>query len=88
MKRDEPAQTITTGFMSPGRGRYVHPTRRRVMTAREAARLQGFPDTYRFVVDESNPPTRSNLAKWIGDAVPMPLGYGAALAALGPGPLA
>lgn len=87
MNRDEPAQTITTGFMSPGRGRYVHPTRRRVMTPREAARLQGFPDTYRFVVDESNPPTRASLAKWIGDAVPMPLGYAAALSALGPGPV-
>jgi hypothetical protein len=47
--------------------------------------LQGFPDTYSFVVDETNPPTRASLAKWIGDAVPMPLGYAAALAALGPG---
>jgi len=85
IKKDEPAQTLTTGFMSPGRGRYVHPTQRRVLTAREAARLQAFPDTYRFVVDPSNPPTRQKLAKWIGDAVPMPLGYGAALAALAPG---
>ena len=85
LRRDEPAPTITTGFMSPGRGRYVHPTRRRVLTPREAARIQGFPDTYRFVVDPSAPPTRAKLAKWIGDAVPMPLGYAAALSALGPG---
>lgn len=82
---DKPAPTITTGFMTPGRGRYVHPTRRRTLTPREAARIQGFPDTYRFVADRRNPPKRKDLAKWIGDAVPMPLGYGAALSALGPG---
>ena len=85
LKKDEPSPTITTGFMSPGRGRYVHPTRRRVLTAHEAARLQGFPDTYEWVPDPVNPPSRSKLAKWIGDAVPMPLGYAAALSALGAG---
>ena len=83
MRRDTPAQTITTGFMTPGRGRYVHPTQRRTLTPREAARLQGFPDTYRFVTDPRYPPSRTKLAKWIGDAVPMPLGYGAALSAVG-----
>lgn len=82
MRKDEPAPTITTGFMSPGRGRYVHPTRRRVLTAREAARLQGFPDTYVFAPDSAELPARAKLAKWIGDAVPMPLGYAAALASL------
>lgn len=85
MRPDKPAPTITTGFMTPGRGRYVHPTRRRTLTPREAARIQGFPDTYRFVADPRHPPKRKHLAKWIGDAVPMPLGYGAALSALGPG---
>lgn len=84
MKPDEPAPTLTTGFMSPGRGRFVHPTKRRTLTAREAAVLQGFPYGYRFKTDPENPPTRSQLAKWIGDAVPMPLGYAAALSALGP----
>ena len=83
MRRDAPAQTITTGFMTPGRGRYVHPTRRRTLTPREAARLQGFPDSYRFVTDRRHPPSRAKLAKWIGDAVPMPLGYAAALSAIG-----
>ena len=83
MRPDAPAQTITTGFMTPGRGRYVHPTQRRTLTPREAARLQGFPDSYRFVTDPRRPPLRAKLAKWIGDAVPMPLGYGAALSAIG-----
>lgn len=54
-----------------------------VLCAREAARLQGFPDSYRFVTDPRQPPSRAKLAKWIGDAVPMPLGYAAALAAIG-----
>ena len=85
MHKDEPAPTITGGFMSPGRGRFTHPTQRRTISAREAARIQGFPDTYRFITDESQPPTKQKLAKWIGDAVPMPLGYAAALSALGPG---
>ena len=85
MHLGRPAPTITTGFMTPGRGRYVHPTRRRTLTPREAARIQGFPDTYQFVTDPQRPPPRAKLSKWIGDAVPMPLGYGAALSALGPG---
>ena len=71
--------------MTPGQGRYIHPTQRRVLTAREAARLQGFPDTYDFAPDPENPPTKASLSKWIGDAVPMPLGYAAALSALAPG---
>lgn len=83
MDKGRPAPTITTGFMSPGRGRFIHPTRPRTLTPREAARLQGFPDNYRFVLDPSAPPTRHQLAKWIGDAVPMPLAYVAALSALG-----
>lgn len=85
MRVHDPAPTITTGFMTPGRGRYIHPTRRRVLGFREAARLQGFPDTYRFVLDPGSWPSKRSLGKWIGDAVPMPLGYVAGLAALGPG---
>ncbi len=84
MVRDKPAGTITTGFMTPGRGRFVHPTQRRTLTPGEAARLQGFPKNYRFATNPGHPPSRAQLSKWIGNAVPMPLGYGAALAALGP----
>lgn len=84
---DRPAPTITTGFMTAGRGRFIHPTQRRVLTPREAARLQGFPDTYDFRPDPPTVPPKNKLAKWIGDAVPMPLGYAAALSALGAGEL-
>ena len=76
---DKPAQTITTGFLTPGRGRYVHPLLPRVITPHEAARIQSFPDTFSFVVDPSNPPSRTGLQKWIGDAVPPLLGYAATL---------
>ena len=85
LHKDRPAPTITTGFFTPGRGRYIHPTQRRVLTAREAARIQGFPDTYDFMPDPDSPPTKLKLSKWIGDAVPMPLGYAAAMSALSPG---
>ena len=79
---DRPAQTITTGFMSAGRGRYVHPLERRTILAREAARLQGFPDAYRFATVHGSL-GRSAIAKAIGDAVPSILGFAATLAALG-----
>lgn len=85
MHPDRPAPTITTGFTTPGRGRFIHPTERRTITPAEAARLQGFPDTYKWrPTPDSPPPTRTQLAKWIGDAVPLPLGYAAAMSALGP----
>lgn len=82
MRWDTPAGTLTTGFMTPGRGRFVHPLRPRVLTPREAARIQGFPDGYFPEVLPSGPTRRTDLAKWIGDAVPAPLGFAAALAAI------
>jgi len=48
MHWDRAAQTITTGFGTPGQGRYIHPTRRRLITPHEAARIQGFPDWFDF----------------------------------------
>ena len=85
MYPDRPAPTLTTGFLTPGRGRFVHPLRRRVLTPAEAARLQGFPDTYRWRLPGEQTPTSSLLTKWIGDAVPMPLGHAATLSVLGSG---
>lgn len=87
MRPDLPSQTVTTGFMTPGRGRYIHPTRRRVITPREAARLQGFPNDYVFRVRPGEDPTARSLGKWIGDAVPLPLGHAATMSALAPGPV-
>ena len=81
MHWDRPTQTITTGFGTPGQGRYIHPLRRRVITPREAARIQGFPDWFDFAPDDL-PLKRKNLAKWIGDAVHPILGYAAGISAL------
>lgn len=78
---DKPSQTITTGFVTPGRGRYIHPSQRRVITPREAARIQGFPDDFLFAAN-GEAPSRKLLSKWIGDAVPSWLGYTAVLTAL------
>ena len=87
MDSAKPAPTLTTGFMTPGRGRFIHPTEARVLTPREAARIQGFPDTYQWVLPGAPRPKIQLIAKWLGDAVPMPLGYAATLSLLGPGPL-
>ena len=66
-----PAQTVTTGFNCMGQGRYVHPSRRRVITPHEAARLQTLPDFVNFKAV----PARKHLAKLIGNSVPPLLSY-------------
>lgn len=68
---DAPAQTVTTGFNSMGQGRYVHPSRRRVITPHEAARLQMLPD----FIDFGSVQARKHLAKLIGNSVPPPLSF-------------
>jgi len=74
---DESAWTITTGFQVMGQGRFLHPIRRRVITPHEAARLQFFPDYFRFVAN-----SRKGFAKLIGNAVPPKLAYVVALSLL------
>jgi DNA (cytosine-5)-methyltransferase 1 len=59
--------TITGGFDSFTRGRYGHPHHDRPLTPREAARLQGFPDSFVFKG------TRWDIRSQIGNAVPPPL---------------
>lgn len=62
----KPSQTITSGFGSMGQGRFVHPTRPRMITPHEAARLQGFPDSFSF----ENCAYVTALREMIGNAVP------------------
>ena len=62
----------------------MHPYEPRTLTHAEAARLQGFPDSYCFEPAPGQPATRAQLSKWIGNAVTVPLGYAAALSALLP----
>lgn len=62
---NKPAPTITGGFGSMGQGRFIHPLKPRVITAHEAARIQGFPDFFDF----TSVPYRNNLYEIIGNAV-------------------
>jgi DNA (cytosine-5)-methyltransferase 1 len=65
---DRPSVTIRTEFFKPEKGRYLHPTANRAITHYEAAILQGFPESYRWVG------SKTAIARQIGNAVPLPLG--------------
>lgn len=64
MSWDAPAPTLTTGCTDVTRGRFAHPVEDRAITLREAARLQTFPDDYKFEG------THTEKARLIGNAVP------------------
>ena len=72
MEWDKPAPTITTLAYSFGTGRFGHPDQDRAISLREAAMLQGFPRTYKFVRDASEI-TLDRVGRLIGNAVPPPL---------------
>ena len=64
----KPSVTIRTEFFKPEKGRYIHPEENRVITHYEAALIQGFPKHYQWAG------TREEIARQIGNAVPIPLG--------------
>lgn len=61
---DRPSVTIRTEFFKPEKGRYLHPEDHRPITHREAARLMGIPDDFKFYG------TKISIARQIGNAVP------------------
>ncbi len=65
MAWNDVAPTLTTGCTDVTRGRFLHPRDDRAITLREAARLQTFPDDYRF---KGFP---KEIARQIGNAVPV-----------------
>lgn len=67
------SRTITAHIAKDGYW-YIHPHQHRTITVREAARVQTFPDTFRFAG------TRSDAFKQIGNAVPPMLGAAVARA--------
>lgn len=69
---DAPAVTIRTEFHKPEKGRYLHPewsedgrdTVNRALTHREAARIQSFPDDFKWCG------SKLQIGRQIGNAVP------------------
>jgi DNA (cytosine-5)-methyltransferase 1 len=70
---NELCRTITAHIAKDGYW-YIHPDQPRTLSVREAARVQTFPDRFRFAG------TRSDAFRQIGNAVPPMLGYAAAMA--------
>jgi DNA (cytosine-5)-methyltransferase 1 len=70
------ASTILTKC-DPHWGAYVHPSADRTISVREAARLQGFPDAFRFAGDRL-----SKHYEQVGNAVPVPVAEAVARSAL------
>lgn len=64
LREDLPSYTINTYFNRPGNGTFIHPNQDRLISIREAARLQSFPDSYRFLG------STTSMYKQIGNAVP------------------
>lgn len=73
MTWDAPSPTITTQSYNFGTGRFGHPEQDRSLTLREAAMLQGFPRSYRFVKGSERPSMQA-VGRLIGNAVPPAFG--------------
>jgi DNA (cytosine-5)-methyltransferase 1 len=67
LDRDDLASTVLTKC-DPHWGAYIHPTQTRTISVREAARLQGFPDRFRFSGSLGSQYTQ------VGNAVPVAIG--------------
>jgi len=68
LQSDAPAVAITSNMSKPSSARCIHPFQDRGLTPREGARLQTFPDSYRFEG------TLGARRQQIGNAVPPYLG--------------
>lgn len=66
MKWNDVAPTITGGCCNPSKGRFLHPTKNRTVTLREAALLQSFPPGYYFSLERG----KHSAAQLIGNALP------------------
>ncbi len=69
LSASRPSYTISTYFNRPGNGCFIHPSAPRLITVREAARLQSFPDIFRFAGKG-----RSRFIQ-VGNAVPPLLAF-------------
>ena len=71
LRWDDFSTTITGGCLNPSKGRFLHPTKNRTITAREAAMLQSFPRYYKFPKNIA----KDSLALLIGNALPPKFSY-------------
>lgn len=62
--RNKPSPTITNNLATPSGTRCIHYSQNRALTPREGARIQSFPDWFKFVG------TKDAVTKQIGNAVP------------------
>lgn len=66
MSWDNVAPTITSGYVNPSKGRFLHPEEDRSITLREAAMLQSFPSDYFISLRRG----KMKAAATIGNALP------------------
>ncbi len=71
LRWDSHSSTITGGCLNPSKGRFLHPTQNRTISAREASMLQSFPKKYKFPTDIPV----GDLALLIGNALPPRFSY-------------
>ena len=71
LRWDDYSTTITGGCLNPSKGRFLHPTKNRTISAREAALLQSFPKRYKFPTQVS----KDDIALMIGNALPPKFSY-------------
>ncbi len=71
LRWDDYSTTITGGCLNPSKGRFLHPEQDRVITPREAALLQSFPNDYKFPLDMP----KQAIALMIGNALPPKFSY-------------
>lgn len=78
MHPNRPAKTITTGIRGPSHGPFCHYNQDRLITIREAARLQSFPDAFIFtgrryaqclMIGNAVPPLLSRAIKNLSEAI-------------------
>ncbi len=74
MSWDKIGPTMTTQFFCYGTGRYGHPEQDRALSLREGALLQTFPQNYEFFPPEKHDYSMRDVARHIGNAVPVRLG--------------
>ena len=69
LKKGDPSPTITTRFATPSGGCFIHPVENRTLSPREGARIQSFPDSFKFLGN------KTSIYKQIGNAVPPKISF-------------